>query len=130
MRAAAENAAAEKVAAEKAAAEKAAAEKAAAEKAAAEKAAAERTATEEEAPLASTSCCNLASTSCCKSKQQAMMSCWSCDELFATDDQGYIPEHNCAETLPCVRPGPKPPMVFTKPVRMLDGSPVWSPRPK
>ena len=119
---ASEKVAAEKAAAEKAAAEKAAAEKAAAEKAAAEKAAAERTATEEEAPLAS--------TSCCKSKQQAMMSCWSCDELFATDDQGYIPEHNCAETLPSVRPGPKPPMVFKKPVRMLDGSPVWSPRPK
>ena len=77
-----------------------------------------------------------ASTSCCGSEQQArLLPCWSCDEMFATDDQGYIPEHSCAQPSPVhspesVRPGPKPPMVFKKPVRMLDGSPVWSLRPK
>ena len=127
--AATEKAAAEKAAAEKAAAEKAAADKAAAEKAAAEKATAERAAKEEAAA-------EKASTSCCGSEQQKPpMSCWSCDEMFATDDQGYIPEHNCVQTPPVhspksVRPGPKPPMVLKKPVRMLDGSPAWSSRPK
>ena len=60
---------------------------------------------------------------------------WSCDEMFATNDQGFIPEHNCAKPSPVhspksVRPGPKPPIVLKKPVRMLDGSPVWSSGPK
>ena len=132
-KAAAEKAAAEKAAAEKAAAEKAAAEKAAAEKAAAEKAAAEKATAERAAEKAAA---EKASTSCCGSEQQKPpMSCWSCDEMFATDDQGYIPEHNCVQTPPVhspksVRPGPKPPMVLKKPVRMLDGSPAWSSRPK
>ena len=127
-----EKEAANKKAAEKEAAEKEAAKKKTAEKEAAEKETAERETAEKEAADKENA---KASTSCCGSKQQAMMSCWSCDEMFATDDQGYIPEHFCAKTLPVhspkgVRPGPKPPMVLKKPVRMLDGSPVWSLRPK
>ena len=55
--------------------------------------------------------------------------------MFVTDEQGYIPEHHCAQPPPVHspkggRPGPSPPMVLKKPVRMLDGSPVWSTRPK
>ena len=119
-RSAAEVAAAEKAAAKVAAAEVAAAEKAAVEVPAKE--AAEKEAAEKEAAAES------ASTSCCGSKQQAL-SCWSCDKLFTVDDQGYIPEHQCAKPSP-VGPGPSAPMVFKKPVRMLDGSPVWSPRRK
>ena len=94
---------------------------------AAEKASAEKDAAKKEGAEAS--------TSSCERKQQAFLPCWNCDVMFPTDDQGYIPEHNCAMPSPVhspkgVRPGPKPPMVFKKPVRMLDGSPVWSPRPK
>ena len=125
----ADNAAAE---AEQGSAEKEAAGKDAAENKYAEKEAFEKEAAEKEAAVKEDA---EASTSLCGRKQQAMMPCWSCDEMFATDDEGFIPEHFCAKTLPVhspkgVRPGPKPPMVFKKPVRMLDGSPVWSPRPK
>ena len=94
---------------------------------AAEKASAEKDAAKKEGAEAS--------TSSCERKQQAFLPCWNCDVMFPTDDQGYIPEHDCATPSPVhspwsVRPGPKPPMVFKKPVRMLDGSPVWSPRLK
>ena len=74
-----------------------------------------------------------ASTSLCGSAgRRAQLPCWSCDEMFTVDSQGYIPEHQCAKPSPVlsVGPGPSPPMVFKKPVRMLDGSPVWSRRPK
>ena len=105
--------------------EKVAVEVAAAEKAAVEVAAAEKVAAKEAAEEATT---ESASTSCCGSERRAL-SCWSCDKMFTVDDQGYIPEHQCAKPSP-VRPGPSPPLVFKKPVRMLDGSPVWSPRQK
>ena len=138
-KAAAEKADAEKVAAEKADAEKEAAEKADAEKADAEKAAAKKAAAEKEVVVkgaAEQAAAEKASTSLCGSAgRRAQLPCWSCDEMFTVDSQGYIPEHQCAKPSPVlspkgVGPGPSPPMVFKKPVRMLDGSPVWSRRPK
>ena len=124
---AAEKVAAEKVAAEKVAAEKVAAEKDAAEKAAAKKDAAEKATAKKDAAEKAVKEAEQASTSSCG---RAQMSCWSCDEMFPVDSQGYIPEHQCAQTSPCVKAGPSPPMVLKKPVRMLNGSPVWSQRPK
>ena len=138
-REAAEKAVAEKEAAEKAVAEKEAAEKADAEKADAEKAAAKKAAAEKEVVVkgaAEQAAAEKASTSLCGSAgRRAQLPCWSCDEMFTVDSQGYIPEHQCAKPSPVlspkgVGPGPSPPMVFKKPVRMLDGSPVWSRRPK
>ena len=126
-KAAAEKGAAEKVAAEKVAAEKVAAEKDAAEKAAAKKDAAEKATAKKDAAEKAVKEAEQASTSSCG---RAQMSCWSCDEMFPVDSQGYIPEHQCAQTSPCVKAGPSPPMVLKKPVRMLNGSPVWSQRPK
>ena len=76
-----------------------------------------------------------ASTSYCGSGHQDMKSCWTCDQLFPVD-QGNIPVHPCASAKtypvhsPRVRPEPSPPKVLKEPVRMLDGSPVWSKRPK
>ena len=131
--------AAEKAEAEKAAAEKADAEKVAAEKADAEKEAAEKAVAEKEVVVkgaAEQAAAEKASTSLCGSAgRRAQLPCWSCDEMFTVDSQGYIPEHQCAKPSPVlspkgVGPGPSPPMVFKKPVRMLDGSPVWSRRPK
>ena len=132
----AEREAAEKAVAEKEAAEKAVAEKEAAEKADAEKAAAKKAAAEKEVVVkgaAEQAAAEKASTSLCGSAgRRAQLPCWSCDEMFTVDSQGYIPEHQCAKPSPVlsVGPGPSPPMVFKKPVRMLDGSPVWSRRPK
>ena len=135
----AEKAAAEKADAEKLAAEKADAEREAAEKAVAEKEAAEKAVAEKEVVVkgaAEQAAAEKASTSLCGSAgRRAQLPCWSCDEMFTVDSQGYIPEHQCAKPSPVlspkgVGPGPSPPMVFKKPVRMLDGSPVWSRRPK
>ena len=136
---AAEKEDADKKAAEKAGAEKQTAEKADAEKETAEKQAVKKAAAEKEVAVkgaAEQAATESASTSSRGSAgRHAQLPCWSCDKVFTVDSQGYIPEHQCAQTLPVfspksVGPGPSPPMVFKKPVRMLDGSPVWSRRPK
>ena len=121
----------EKVSTEKIAAGKVAAVKVVTEKVAAGKVTAEKDATKKEFAEKETAA---AKTSCCGSKLRASLPCWSCDKMFPVDDQGYIPEHLCAKDFPVrpcpVKPGPSAPVVLKKQVRMLDGSPIWSPRAK
>ena len=121
----------EKVFAEKAADEKVATQNVAAEKVAVGKATAEKDAAKKKLAEKET---GAASTSSCGSKPRASLPCWSCDKMFPVDDQGYIPEHLCAKDFPVrscpVKPGPSAPVILKKQVRMLDGSPIWSPRAK
>ena len=66
--------------------------------------------------------------SCSRSAHQTLKSYWSCDESFATDDQGFISEHYCA------KPSPDPDrnrQWFLRNQRECwTVSPVWSSRPK
>ena len=122
---------ADKVSAEKISAEKAVAKKVATEKVVAEKVAAGKATAKKELAVKESAA---ASTSSCGSEQRASLPCWSCDKMFPVDNQGYIPEHLCAKDFPIrsspVKPGPSAPVVLKKQVRMLDGSPIWSPRAK
>ena len=137
---AAEKAAAEKCAAEKAAVEMCAAEKAAAEKCAAEKAAAEKCATEKAAEkCAATASADVASTSCLGSQHQPTPwnTCWTCEGDLSPDHKcdgpaGHISDATCMSPLnpAVVRPSPSAPIVLKKPVKMVDGSPIWTPRTK
>ena len=139
-RRAAEKAAAEKCAAEKAAAEKCAAEKAAAEMCAAEKAAAEKCATEKAAEkCVATASADVASTSCLGSQHQPTPwnTCWTCEGDLSPDHKcdgpaGHISDATCMSPLnpAVVRPSPSAPIVLKKPVKMVDGSPIWTPRTK
>ena len=72
------------------------AEKAKAGEATAEKEAAETTTAKKEAYEKDAE----AITSCSRSAHQTLKSYWSCDESFATDDQGFISEHYCAKPSP------------------------------
>ena len=137
---AAEKAAVEMCAAEKAAAEKCAAEKAAAEMCAAEKAAAEKCATEKAAEkCAATASADVASTSCLGSQHQPTPwnTCWTCEGDLSPDHKcdgpaGHISAATCMSPLnpAVVRPSPSAPIVLKKPVKMVDGSPIWTPRTK
>ena len=139
---AAEKAAAEKCAAEKAAAEEFAAEKAAAEKFAVEKAAAEKcadTAKAEQAASESAASADVASTSCLGSQYQSTpwTTCWTCEGDLSPGHKcdgppGHISVAACVSPLnpAVVRPSPSAPIVLKKPVKMVEGSPIWTPRTK
>ena len=130
----------ERRAAEKAAAEKCAAEKTAAEMCAAEKAAAEKCATEKAAEkCAATASADVASTSCLGSQHQPTPwnTCWTCEGDLSPDHKcdgpaGHISDATCMSPLnpAVVRPSPSAPIVLKKPVKMVDGSPIWTPRTK
>ena len=102
--------------------------KKAAEKCAAEKAAAA------ERDLTSASTAAVASTSCLGSQPTTVETCWNCEGYFTPDHQcdGHI--SGAVTLLPPVavdsspRPSPSAPIILKKPVKMLDGSRIWTPK--
>ena len=159
-KAVAEKADAEKPAAEKPAAEKPAAEKPAAEKQAAEKPAVEKPAAEmaTAGEVVAEKAEFVASTSCAGSQLPAKEKCWNCEGEMSITHQCDIPDTSLktipapAPKAPCGLngsaepplkgaaflspllkskvPGPSAPVILKKPVKMLDGSPIWTPKPK
>ena len=150
--------AAEKCATQKAAAEKGDAKKAAvkcaAEKAATEKEAATVRASTEEAEKALVECAltpvsadDAASTSCLGVQPTPGETCWNCEGFLSPDHQcvgplGHspgpvhlfpppvLPNATKVAAVFSPRPSSSAPVILKKPVKMLDGSPILTPKTK
>ena len=88
---------------------------------------------------AATASADVASTSCLGSQQQPTPwnTCWTCEGDLSPDHKcdgpaGHIYDGTCMSPLnpAVVRPSPSAPIVLKKPVKMVDGSPIWTPRTK